>query len=115
MEKYLEILPEEIVNKIYLYMSHPIVDMIELHWNNMLAYEGYGQTWDEFVSIQLRRYRVKHRKISKHGLIVGKEIEHYRRLSRGRDRVIDPKEVKFHQWILPRNKLDMIDDPYSDM
>ena len=113
MEKYLEMLPEDIVNKMYLYMSHPIVDIIEEDRSNMLAWEGFGQTWDEFVRIQLERYRKKHRKKPKHGLIVGEEIYHYRRLSRGQDRVINPKEIKLHQWILPRNRAAMHDDDYG--
>ena len=116
MEKYLDILPEEIVNKVYLYMmSHPNVDIIEKDWNTMLAWEGFGQTWDEFVWIHLRIYREKTRKKPKHCLIISREIEHYRDLSRGRDKLIDPKEVKFDQWIVPRNKWGMLDDPYSDL
>jgi hypothetical protein len=79
MEELLGKLPLDIVNKIYLYLSHPIVDMIENDWNNMLAWEGYGDTWDEFVSIQLKRYKEKHRKKPKHCLIIGREIDYWKR------------------------------------
>ena len=58
-------IPECIFNKIMLYNSHPIVDMID-NDRDMMVLTGYGQTWDEFVHLQLSEYKEKCRKKPKH-------------------------------------------------
>ena len=53
MEKYLEFLPEDIVNKISLYNSHPIADLfkkefkddLDLHFNHYRK----GKSFDDIV------------------------------------------------------------------
>ena len=78
MELLNEILPTEVVNKIVLYMRHPIVDIIERDRNNLLCYEGYGQTWDEFVGITLYRYKKRCRKKPKHCQLIKDHIQSFK-------------------------------------
>ena len=69
-------IPECIFNKIMLYNSHPIADMITHDWNSMVL-EGYGQTWDEFVMMMLAKHKDKCRKKPKHCKLMKEEIRRF--------------------------------------
>jgi hypothetical protein len=65
MEKYLEFLPEDIVNKISLYNSHPIADLfkkefkddLDLHFNHYRKSKSFD---DIILFAYIRKTRIKY-------------------------------------------------------
>ena len=78
-EEIKNVLPTEICNKIYMMLPpHPIMEALDFDRDNMLAFEGFGQTWEEFVEIQLCRYKDKCRKKPKHCDIMKNAIRRHK-------------------------------------
>ena len=101
MEILNDILPLEVINRIQLYMIHPIVEIIERDRMNLLAYEGHGQTWEEFAHIKLYRYKSRCKKKPKHGKLMAGHIQSFEwYLEYFRDVGKKPEHTSFYKFCL---------------
>ena len=94
-------IPEDIINKIILYMRHPVVDLIK-HDRHKMVFRGYGQTWYNFVRLHLSEYKERCRKKPLHGKVMFKFLRSYTNYkSFCKDDKIKPKS--FYKYMLPQN------------